>query len=75
MTDSGRSRTTYRRDRTGKVVHRADCRTLSTGQGTAWDYADGMTGEQMAQVLASYHRLRACKTCRPTGDARRQAPS
>ena len=56
---------TYRRDQRGEKVHKADCRTLSTGQGSRWDFADGMTADQIVQTMAAAPWLKPCKVCRP----------
>lgn len=55
----------YRRNLSGKVVHRADCRTLSPQQGMPWVYADDMTPPQVGQVIRNHPWLRACRICRP----------
>lgn len=60
---------TYRRCQRGVRVHKADCRTLSTGQGSAWPFADGMTADQIVQILARYSWLKPCKVCRPDASA------
>jgi hypothetical protein len=60
----------YRRDRTGEVVHRSDCRTLGVGQGSDWNYADGMTADEMLRTIAANRWLRPCKVCKPTQPSR-----
>ena len=67
---------TYRRDRRGETVHRSDCRTLSPGQGSRWDFADGMSADEMLRTIAANRWLRPCKVCTPTanGDPKPEGP-
>jgi hypothetical protein len=54
----------YRRNRTGEIVHRADC--PRTGQGSLpWNYADDYTPQAIAYEISRVPWLTACKVCRP----------
>jgi hypothetical protein len=64
----------YRRCARGVTVHKTDCRTIRNGAGSAWNYADGMTADQILQVLARYPWLKPCKVCRPDASSDLGAP-
>lgn len=56
----------YFRNKEGKIVHRAGCRTLRGALGQQWDYAAQRLGNDHRKVLAvieEFPWLQACKIC------------
>ena len=55
---------TYRRNRDGSVIHRADCKRAGCTS-SAWPYADGYTADQIHQAVVQHPWLLPCRVCRP----------
>jgi len=53
----------YRRDLTGKTIHKDGCSRLRSG-GKEWDYADGFTAEDIRRELEEHPWLHVCATCK-----------
>ena len=54
----------YARNRAGEVIHHINC--VHRGETSVpWDYADGMTNEDIVRKTAECCWLRACQFCRP----------
>lgn len=54
----------YRRDKHGKSVHRDYC-ARAGATSVEWRYAKGFTPKQIAEQIAQYPWLRACRLCKP----------
>jgi hypothetical protein len=50
-----------KRSRSGKVIHRDDC--VKAGSAVPWNWADGMSDDELFLRMAAYPWLSLCKTC------------